>query len=479
MPFGVQFPADHSGRRSTSRFGRDVVADALRGVDDVAAGRARTESDWRGGYQSHFVDLVSAGAAESAAAVRVAEQGLAALRQRMQWVDAQGVGSPLGALTPAPHPFGTQEVVGTVARAPRLEVPVGDTALHGSALEDQLDEWVRTGAMEPSAAASVRAVAANPEWLSLPGRTLVALGAGAEVGPLSVFLAWGARVVAVDLPRPHLWDRVTAVAKASAGTLVVPTRTDGTRGVDLLTELPQLMSWVAQEAGAAPVLGNFLYADGGTNVRVAAAGDALARSLVRARPDTTLGFLATPTDAFVVPEVAVAASREAWSARPFWSEGLGVVLGKLSRGALLQPNYADGPGPHVVDSLVAQQGPNYALGKRVHRWQAVEQFARGRSVSMNVAPSTRTRSVTKNKALAAAYAGAHHYGVRVFEPDTTRALMAALLVHDLYGRTPTFGHPADLEAHQATHGGLWRVAYAPRSALTLAAVLGLGKSLRG
>ena len=28
------------------------------------------------------------------------------------------------------------------------------------------------------------------------------------------------------------------------------------------------------------------------------------------------------------------------------------------------------------------------------------------------------------------------------------------------------------EAHAAAHGGLWRIAYAPRSALTIAAALG-------
>ena len=57
---------------------------------------------------------------------------------------------------------------------------------------------------------------------------------------------------------------------------------------------------------------------------------------------------------------------------------------------------------------------------------------------MNVAPPTRTRSVVKNRALAAAYAGAHRFGVEVFEPATSNVLMAALLVHDLH----TGGGPA-------------------------------------
>jgi hypothetical protein len=87
---------------------------------------------------------------------------------------------------------------------------------------------------------------------------------------------------------------------------------------------------------------------------------------------------------------------------------------------------------------------------------------------------TRTRSVLKNRILAAAYAGAHVFGVEVFEPATSNTLMAALLVHDLRNPAPPREHPWRDEAAAAAHGGVWRVAYAPRSALGLAALVGLG-----
>ena len=98
---------------------------------------------------------------------------------------------------------------------------------------------------------------------------------------------------------------------------------------------------------------------------------------------------------------------------------------------------------------------------------------------MNVAPPTRTRSVLKNRALAAAYVGAPRFGVEVFEPATTKTLMAALLVHDLHAGGPAQAHPWQDEAHAAAHGGLWRIAYAPRSALTLAALMGYGAARNG
>ncbi|MEH0986119.1 hypothetical protein [Micromonospora sp. CPCC 205556] len=72
-------------------------------------------------------------------------------------------------------------------------------------------------------------------------------------------------------------------------------------------------------------------------------------------------------------------------------------------------------------------------------------------------------------------AGAHRFGIEVFEPATSNTLMAALLVHDLRtGGGPALAHPWQDEAYAAAHGGLWRVPYAPRSALGLAVLLGLG-----
>jgi hypothetical protein len=103
----------------------------------------------------------------------------------------------------------------------------------------------------------------------------------------------------------------------------------------------------------------------------------------------------------------------------------------------------------------------------------------GAKVSLNVAPPTKTRSVTKNRALAAAYEGAPRFGVQAFAPATTRTLMAALLVYDLCsGESGPRAHPWQDEAHSAAHGGLWRIPYTPRSALPVAALIGYPASRR-
>jgi hypothetical protein len=468
---GVVFPAGPDGRRSTAALGRAVVADALRPVDPAGAGAAERETNWRAGYLPHFRRLVEAGLVSREAALAIADAGLASLHRRMRMAGPDGAETGLGDLASAPagRALATAEVAGTAEPEGELSLPFRGERLRGDALLRRLDTWVECGVLEPSAAEAVRTVVAHPEWLPLPDTTVIVLGAGAEMGPLTALLRWGARVAGVDLPRPALWERVLDTARRGAGTLLYP---DG--GADLITEVPAVADWVAGLPGR-PVLGDYVYADGATNVRVSTAVDALTVRLAAARDDVALAFLATPTDVFAVPPDAVAQSVRAYAGRSRTAKLLGRPLRTLSAGRLLQRAYLPGSDPGVVDSLVAQQGPNYALAKRLQRWRATVARAAGTAVSMNVAPPTRTRSVVKNRALAAAYAGAHRFGVEVFEPATSNVLMAALLVHDLHtGGGPAHEHPWQDEAYAAVHGGLWRSAYAPRSALGLAALLGYG-----
>ena len=123
---------------------------------------------------------------------------------------------------PAQRRVTTVTVPGTGQADDGLSLPYHGDRLRGGALLRRLDTWVDGGVIEPSCADAVRTVAAHPEWLRLPGRTIAVLGAGAEVGPLSPLLSWGARVIAVDLPRPPIWERILDAARGSAGTLLVP-----------------------------------------------------------------------------------------------------------------------------------------------------------------------------------------------------------------------------------------------------------------
>ena len=477
---GIDFPRTGS-TRSTSALGRAVVADALRSVDPVGARAAEAETSWRGEYRVHFRRLVEAGLLSPEAAVRIAQDGLASVHERMVFSTVDG-DAPLAAAVEVPveEPLKTAIITGTGSIETELVLPYHGERLRGGALQRRLTEWVTAGVMEPSCAEAVRLVADHPQWLSLPGRQVVVLGAGAEMSPLTALLRWGADVTAVDLPRPQVWQRLASTAEKYAGRLRLPVSPGhdlaaGTGlGADVLHEPHRLATWLGELDGPL-VLGNYVYADGATHVRVTAAVDVLSQHVLARRDDVTLAFLATPTDVFAVPGEAVGEADRRWTAR----EGIGRIrrpLRMVSAGRLLARNYAPGAEPGINDSLVMQQGPNYALAKRVQRWRATAARAAGTPVSLRVAPATRTRSVVKNRLLAAAFAGAHRFGIEVFEPATSNTLMAALLVHDLCAGRTAEAETWREEAFAAAHGGLWRQPYAPRSVLGIAVLLGAGSA---
>ena len=237
-----------------------------------------------------------------------------------------------------------------------------------------------------------------------------------------------------------------------------------------------MAAWLSTFDGPLTV-GNYAYADGALHVRVTAAIDTLATHLLAQRPDVGLAFLATPTDVFAVPRRGGGRGDPALR-RPGGHRPDPSAAAVLSGGRLLARNYPPDADPGINDSLVLQQGPNYALAKRIQRWRATQTRADGRSAFLRVAPATRTRSVVKNRLLAAAFAGAHRFGIEIFEPATSNTLMAALLVHDICAGPPVMEHPWQDEAFAAAHGGLWRQPYAPRSVLGIAVLLGAG-STRG
>lgn len=480
---GVVFPRSTDGSRSTSTTGREVWADAVRPVDAALADRISAERDWRTGYLARVVDVTAAATRSPDRAVAVARAGLAALGDRMVF-ERDGDSRPVvEAVKGGGAELATRRVDGTGVRQAELVVPYRGSELRADALVRQLDTWADRGTIEPSCAQALSTVVQHPEWLDLTDRSFALLGAAAELGPVGPLLGWGAHVAAVDLPKPALQERLVAMARAGAGSLDLPVSGEGT-GADLLAQTPEVAQWLAQAGDGRPVtVGSYAYADGARHVRVAVASDAVVEHLLRTRSDVSYAELATPTDAYAVPQDVVDDSRRRWADRGWWA-AVQAPLRAASRGGLYAPAYAvtltrdDGTPVGIADVLVPQQGPNYTLAKRLQRWRAVVAQDDGVVVSANVAPATSTRSVTKNRVLAAAYAGAKAFGVEVFAPATSRVLMAALLVHDLRAGGAAAAHPDEVFVQQAAHGGLWRVAYAPRSALGIAAVRGLPRAVR-
>jgi hypothetical protein len=496
---GIQFPADAGGKRSTTQAGKAILAAALQPLEPAASARCLAERDWRQGYPAHLRRLVELQAAQPQRVAASCAAGLQAAWQTLVFQRGD-VALPLvqAMATPGMPPLRTLTLAGQGAAAPaRWEVPYKGRRLHGDALARRIDAWAAAGVIEPSAAQALHGARTHPEWFDLSDRHLVLLGAGSEAGPLAWLAQWRAHIVAVDLPRGPIWKRIAQRVVAGNGRLLAPVSAASTlggdpaldlqqAGADMLTQTPEIAAWL-------PTLDRPLdlfaiaYLDGERHVRVSLAMDAIAQACSAADPRCTLAWMATPTDVFAVPQPLAEAVMRAYEDRGTLTRLAQAGLRAGSGGRSFAPHIeallpaSDGTRWGVVDSLILEQGPNYALAKRLQQWRAIVARAEGRVASIHVAPSTTTASVVSNPALAAGFRGAKAFGIEVFEPETTNALMAAMWVHDL--RCPQaaahpavpLAHPLQLLAEGALHGGLWRVPYLPRSVLPFAALLGLMK----
>jgi phosphate/sulfate permease len=254
-------------------------------------------------------------------------------------------------------------------------------------------------------------------------------------------------------------------------------------GANLLTQVPEIAQWLVQNPHQLD-LAAIAYLDGEKHVRVSVAMDAIMQYVSAQKADTSLMYMCTPTDVYAVPEEVITASEQKFSGRSKTQQMISKSISTLSGQLFFKKNLhelieSDNTKSYgIADCLVIEQGPNYALAKRIQQWRATLARSEGQRVSINIAPSTTTHSVTKNPLLKAAFNGASLFDVEAFKPATTNAIMAALWIHDL--RNPEsvanpenkLEHPLELMMHGANHGGLWRVAYLARTALPFAALYG-------
>lgn len=492
---GVVFPVTADGSRSTTRTGASILAAALGPVAPQQAHAALQEKHWRRTYPAYFRSLVEGSLASEEASMQSAQNGLDSAWQNLCWSQGDaGDISLADALVAGQNRFTTHTIKGTGDAKPApWAVPLDGANLTGQPLREKIQDWEARGIIEPSAARALERCIDHPEWFDLSDRTMVLLGAGSEAGPFRWLMQWRATVVAVDIDRPDVWKRLSDLAVAGNGTMHLPLRSAAggdwlqQAGANLITQAPDIAAWLKSFNGPLDIA-SLAYLDGERHVKVAMGMDMIAQAMCAHDTHTTLAFLATPTDMFAVTRETALAAMDAYAARPVAKRTLQSSLHLATGDRFFQPNVErllesdKGVQYGVVDSMVIEQGPNYALAKRLQQWRAQVARAAGHRVSLNVAPSTTTVSVLKNPALAAGFAGASSFGIDVFEPETTNALMAALWVHDLRSADAAanpavpLNHPLELFMDNACHGGLWRLAYLPRSALPIAAALGWVRS---
>lgn len=496
---GLQFPINpKTHKSSSSSTGKAIIAAALSELDPALATQLRAEKNWRKNYPIYFKALVEQGIRTIQNPIQIAQAGLTQAQQSFEFF-RDGKSYPLHDLMNIPaiaalHRF---EIKGQSPEEPEWYIPYLGQQLRGQALLDQIEIWLSKGIIEPSHANALRLVHAHPEWLDLSKRHMVLLGAGSEAGPLKWLAKWKANIIALDLPNPKVWQRIIDIIQQGNATLIAPSlnvidpQTTPTQvidqlGVNLLTQTPEISQWLAEQPEQLD-LAAIAYLDGEKHVRVSMAMDSIMHYVSQQKSDTSLMYMCTPTDVYAIPAEIMQQTQQQSQQRSQLEKLCSKGISILSLKHFFQPQTAQSilADNHkfyaIADCIVVEQGPNYALAKRLQQWRATLARHQGQQVSINIAPSTTTHSVTKNPILKAAFEGASLFGVEAFEPDTTNAIMAALWIHDLYNPKAlsnpknSLEHPLQLIMDGANHGGLWRVNYLARTALPFAALYGFAK----
>jgi hypothetical protein len=488
-PRGIVFPINITGKgggnaRSSLPVNKEILASAVGAVNPTKAEKVRTAKGYRFTYVKHLTGLVEEQCKSSEACLKIAQAGLDKAYEIFEFVapDGSAVSLQKAMSLKTTEQFFTGFIKGEGAKEDAvMEIPYNGKILKGESLKGQVKKWVDYGTIEPSAGEAIIGCVDNPNWCDLSDKYFVLLGAGSAMGPLHVLLALGANVIAVDLDRPNIWKRLIGLAKKSSGTMTFPLKQEqstlksddelyANAGCNLFTHTPMIRDWLMSlYPGKSFTVGSYAYLNGALHVQVSLAMDAITRDLSEKRPGTSLAYLCTPTDLHLVP-------KESWDAsvanyKEYGKRILCMVVSILSSGRLLKKNAknpvsGDGGDFYMINGISVAQGPNYIIAKRMQHWRAVIARSKGCIVSSNIAPATSTASVTQNRTFAWAYEGMPYFKpYEIFAPETSNAVMSAILLSDLNNPKSasnpqtSLNNPNQLFSFGSFHGGNWRCAY--------------------
>jgi hypothetical protein len=366
----------------------------------------------------------------------------------------------------------TDTLAGTGPAGLVPQVTLDGRTYRGEAVLEAVDLLLGARQLTDAAARGLRWVVAQAQAsggaLTLAGRRFVVLGAAAELSPASLLAQAGATVRWVDVKPP--------AGPPPAGALVV---TRG--GDDLLADPRAVLAAVRAFAHDGPVhLGLFAYAPGASReLRLEGAMDALVEVL-GPQVVASVSLLVSPTSpAEVQPEDVAAAAGRAQAAAG-WQRALQAV------GVLQRPGHLGAPGPAIARAIIGLQGSGYQAAQYLTKLLSAEVLAtrglggRPLTVSANVAGITATRSLS-HPVFQLGFAGASRFGIRVFEPEATRALSGLLMLHDLLNplapgaagqaSAPPLERARAIRAQQV-HGGVYGQPWGFESVVRVGAVVG-------
>jgi hypothetical protein len=383
-PRGLVWPVTEvkngSEVRSSTPTSKEILAAAIGAVNPELAQLVLKEKKWRFNYVKHLINMVEAQCKSPEDALKVANAGLDKAYSMFQFISKDGKTTTSFAEAMAAKndtKFFTGHVKGELAPNPekRVEIAYKGRQISGVELKAQVKKWVDYGTIEPSAGEAILKCAENPKWIDLRDQYFVLLGAGSAMGPFEVLMSLGANVIAIDLDRPQIFQRLIDITRKSSGSITFPMTKEqkdckndeemyGCSGCNLFTETPLIRDWLVDlYPGKSFTVGSYAYLNGALHVQVSLAMDAICRDLCEKRKGmTSLAYLCTPTDLHLIPKDAhdaALANYKEFSKKPFCMLMKLLAGKKVLRKNVRDPVSGEGGDFYYVNGISVAQGPNY------------------------------------------------------------------------------------------------------------------------
>ncbi len=476
---GVAFPQGTSGSALFARLLEETIAAFPAAFGGLRVARGKE-------FRATYGELVTQFEERRARAENRTEIALHLARRQLEsFVFESETGSRplLEAFAEKAEPLALTTGTGEPSRDAVIAVPYLGTIHRADELATLGSEFVARHTSTVAAARALSWIGARAEKsgaLDLREERFAVLGAAAEIAPTQQLIHTGARVLWIDVQEPPPALRLANVSWVAGGA-------------DLLASPVRIARTIDAFADGHPLrIGAYAYAPGrGREWRLAVAMNAIAHRIDPTHA-ASLSMLLSPTTPAVAQPEDLAARLLRISQAKLWQRGL------VNAGWLTEAHVGSGDST-VVRAVVAAQGPTYQaaqyLAKRIFsealagHGSALAATAVGSAaahrplvVSANVAPITRTRSL-QHPVFEAGFLGAPRFGVEIFDPQTTRALGAMMMLHDLLNEASpaaTSRTPAQAAAlyQQQIHGGIFGMPWALDRAIGAAAAIGFAQRPR-
>ena len=514
----------NGGKPSTTAYGKAAWKATLVPFGDTKISLAiDDEQNWRKNYMKHVLDIVNlqANCTDNKTVIASARAGLAAMNSSMlcgPQTASEAIITPDTTSTPVSGPFSTKTIFCTTPSSSIASSSSSFTIPHptnpSKTLENenvlkQVSLWADYGCIEMGCKKSIGNILTDPHTASnaCKDKLFVLLGATSALGPFDTLANLGATIACVSRSGKKLDNLIEKAQNSTSATLLLPEKSGGAVGGDLLADAPSLATWIASlDASKELVLCCLVYLDGEKHVRASVAMDCIVEYVMKNRKkgNVSLSYLTSPATAHVRSQESVAMYEQNLADAPFWHSGLRLVAGLANNSSKVLDS-----GLSVMNGLSGVQGPNYALAKTSQQWRAIVAKSEGATVSANHAPPARTESMISYPTIKAALNGMQVSELMktkkyirattkltlfsivfsrspqkfkpmvAFRPETASALMAGLLLNDLVSSASVANkdnkseiHPMELFVQNAAHGGSWGCAYSTDSSGPSAYILG-------